>query len=232
MPMRRFPFTFENLGPANRPVQIRLELGAQANNVRYDPDRRRPKGLAGCEALHKILPRLDHYGRPIHDTSSRSRANLFLYVLDRLNHGSPKWVDHSQTWPRTKHPEWTDGIHEPRSTMLVRVEGWRVVVGHAPPGTRGAGPAREEWLDIMATILRTESRPVLMLTDPNGLGNELVRMGGSKVVTGGSQVEAVHGNRLVVLDHAQTVETLNGVPMRTDHGRCLIGRARLRDDAR
>lgn len=223
--MRRFGFTFENLGPRGDPhrgaAQLRAELAAQANNLRPDPNRKRPKGIGLCEAIGYTLPTLDRYGPPIRDRSRPGRANLALYVgawLD-VDH---EWHDLDETWPRTEHP----GTHPPRSILVAQVEDWRTIVGHAPPIAPHSGDAREEWLDAMVRLMRTPG-PVLALTDPNGLGPALVRRLGPETVAGGTHVEAVHGRR-VILDNAQAVESLNGVPMLTDHRRALVGHARKR----
>lgn len=227
--MRRFPFTFENLGPAGDPHrgswQIARELNAQANNLRPDPDRPRPKGIALAEAIGHRLPRLDHYGHPIRDPRKPGRANLALYVLDRLD-VDHEWVDLAETWPRTDHP----GAHPPRSILSADVEDWRVVVGHAPPVAPRSGDARAEWLDAMVAAIRDvdEGTPVLVLSDPNGLGPDLVHRLGPGVVSGGTPTDAVHGRR-VILDAAAVPGTLNGVPMLTDHRRVLVGRARRRN---
>lgn len=221
--MKRFPFTFENLGPIDRPAQIESELRAQANDLRRDPDRPQPKGIGGCESGGKRLPDLNRYGPPIRDTSRPGRANLYLYVL-AWHDVEHEWIDLDETWPRTEHP----GTHPPRSILVAQVDDWRVIVGHAPPIARRTGDARAEWLAAMIdAILDTpdDRTPVLALTDPNGLGPALLL--GPGMVTGGTPVEAVHGRR-VILDQAQAVESLNGVPMLTDHRRALIGRARKR----
>lgn len=216
--MKRLPFTFENLGPTDRPAQIEAELRAQANDLRRDPDRRQPKVIGVCEAIGKRLPHLARYGAPIRDTSPPGRANLALYVLDRLE-SDWSWIDLHETWPRTEHP----GTHPPRSLLVAQVDDWRVIVGHAPPLGRGTADARNEWLTAIGAQIHAVSGPVLALTDPNGLAARLLR---PNVVTSGSPVEAAHGKG-VILD-AHTVEVLNGVPMRTDHRRCLVGTARKR----
>jgi len=228
MSMLRCAFAFENLGPRARPKQTRLELGALANNVNPDERRPRPKGIGLCETIHHDLTDLWHYGLPIRDRTRLSRANLALYVLDRLDLGRIRWHDLAEQWPRTEHP----GIHEPRSILDVEVEDWRIIVAHAPPVAIGTGPARREWLDAMVELLSGPT-PVLALTDPNGLGAELVRRlakpSKGTVVTGGTPVEAVHGVG-IVLDSVHAPGRVNGVPMLTDHRRALLGRARRRED--
>jgi len=226
--MFRFPFAFENLAPPtdpNRgPGQVRRELGALANNVNPDSRRPDPKAIGLCEALDHRLPDLWRYGQPIRDVSRRSRENLALYVLARLDRGRVRWHDLAETWPRSNRP----GTHEPRSILDVEVEDWRILVSHAPPVSVGTGPARREWLDAMVDVMRGPT-PVLALTDPNGLGDELIRRLGVKAVGGGTHIEAAHG-RGIILTAVHASGRVNGVPMLTDHKRALLGAARRRED--
>lgn len=217
--MRRVPFAFENLGPADRPFQISLELRALANLVNPDPDRRRPKVIGVCEALGKVLPDdLADY-RLVRDRSRRPRANIALYVLSRLHIEAIRWHDLRETWPRTEHP----GEHEPRSILRVDVDGWRILVGHAPPIAPGSDKARDEWHDAMVDLMRSPA-PVLALTDPNSI----LLLDRGRIVQAGTNIEAVLG-RNVVLYGVSTPGVVNGVPMLTDHRRALLGRARRRD---
>lgn len=230
--LHRMPFACYNLGPAGDPGrgpgQVRLELSAIANNHRPDPDRPRPKVTGLLESIGYRLPRIHHYHPPIRSTRTKSRANVALYVLARLELGHLSWVDLDKTWPRTERR----GVHEPRSILVQEVEDWRVIVAHAPQGPGRRLPratndalveAREEWLDAMVDLMRGET-PVIALTDPNGLGDDLVRRLGGSVVAGGTAIEAVHG-RGITLEHAHTPGSVNGVAMLSDHRRVLIGRA-------
>ncbi len=220
--MKRFGFAFENLGPTPRRDEINDELLALANVTSRDHDRPIPKGVGVAEAIGKRLPVLPRHDM-LRDTRRPGRANVALYVRADLAHDH-EWIDLDETWPRTEHP----GTHPPRSILVAQVEDWRVIVAHAPPLGRRTGDARAEWLAAMVdAILDTpdDRTPVLALTDPNGLGPALLL--GPGMVTGGTPVEAAHGRR-VILDHAQAVESVNGVRMRTDHGRALIGHARRR----
>lgn len=216
--MKRVPFAFENLGPADRPFQIDRELRALANLLNPDPDRRRPKVLGVCEAVGKVLPDTLTPYRLIRDRSTPSRANIALYLLARLHVEAIRWHDLRETWPRTEHP----GIHEPRSILRVEVEGWRVLVGHAPPIAPESGKARDEWHDAMVDLM-TSVGPVLALVDPNSV----LILDRGRIVTAGTNIEAVVG-RNIVLDGAFTPGSVNGVPMLTDHRRALLGRARRR----
>jgi hypothetical protein len=221
--MRRVPFAVYNLAPAgdpNRgPAQVELELNALANNHRPDGRRRRPKVIALMETVHRTLPNLRHYQPPIRSTVNLSRANLALYVLDGLAVEHVRWVQHKETWNRVKHP----GRHEPRATLVALVEDWRISVGHAPQVSPGnTDRARGEWVDVMADLMDTK-RPVLALTDPNGLGDNLRdRVPGC--VLAGTPVEAVNGRHITIVD-ARTPEVVNGVRLLSDHKRALLGRA-------
>lgn len=227
--MKRIRFAFYNLAPAGDPQRgpffVARELNAIANNRPYRPWRRRPKVIAVSEAIGRRLPELKRY-RLIRDTSTPGRANLALYVLRRLKVTDVEWVDHEREWPRVLH----SGMHPARSTLVCRVEDWTVIVGHAPqaPTTakrtanEGLTSARGEWVSIVARLLHRYDR-VLLLTDPNGLGDDLMRaVPGMR--TGGTAVEAAHvkGGAL----SWRTRAVVNGVRMLSDHKRCLLGRAR------
>ena len=233
--MRRVPFVAYNLGPIGERVdneRARVELDAAVNNQPRVVWRRRPKAVALMECVGRDLPDLRHYHPPIHDRSRKSRANLALYVLDRLDLGRREWVDHQVPWPRVLHA----GLHEPRSTLIQEVEDWTFVVSHAPQSPRNVfreplrdalNDAREEWVDIIADIARSTSGPLLIFTDPNGLGGELRRRVPS-LVLGGTATEAVHGRRVVLVD-ARKVSSVNGVRFLSDHRGALVGKARRRN---
>jgi len=222
--MRRLPHAFYNLSPAGDPNRglffITRELSAIANNLNHDATRRRPKVIGVCEAINRVLPELDHY-QLVRSTLNLSRANVALYVREDLELGETEWVRHEKTWPRAKDHDLT---HEPRTTLVQDVEDWRIIVGHAPVGF-GAEAARDEWLSILVDLLHIPG-PVVALTDPNGLGDDLYRRVPS-AVTGGTAIEAVHG-RHVVIDSVHTPGVVNAVPMLSDHHRCLLGRLRRR----
>ena len=226
--MKRLTFAFYNLAPAGDPQRgpffVERELRALANLPRR-PWRRRRKVIGVSEAIYRRLPQLPGY-RLIRSRETRSRENVALYVLDRLKVGRIEWIDHEETWPRPLHP----GRHEPRSTLVVEVEDWTVVVSHAPQVGRLIALARNEWLNILADLLRSkahrvrgEVHPVVALTDPNALGPALVRRVPG-TVSGGTAVEAVHGNG-ITLTEVHTPGEVNGVPMLSDHKRALIGTA-------
>lgn len=221
--MRRLPAAFYNLAPAGDPNRglpfVTRELSAIANNLNHDPARRRPKVIGVCEAINRKLPELEGY-RLIRSTQSMSRANVALYVRDTLELGETDWVRHEKTWPRMNDHSLT---HESRTTLAQEVEDWRVIVGHAPVGF-GAEAAREEWLDILTGLLHVPG-PVVALTDPNRLGDDLHHRVPS-AVTGGTPIEAVLG-RGVVLDMVMTPGIVNQVPMLSDHRRCLLAQVRL-----
>jgi hypothetical protein len=221
--MRRCSFACYNLAPAGDmdrgPDFVQRELAAIANNLSPDPERRRPKVIGICEAVDRTMPELERFNL-VRSTLNRSRANIALYVRDDLEIGAPEWVMHTRTWPRPLHPEL--GPHEPRATLVVPVENWTVVVSHAPQIGEGIGPARDEWVDIVAGLV-SRPGPVLLLSDPNGLGEELVRRV-PELRKGGTPIEAVHAHRAKP-KRIQTPEIVNGIKMLSDHKKCLMGRA-------
>lgn len=231
--MRRMNFAVYNLAPAGDPNRgpefVARELNAIANN-RPRRLRRRPKVIGTMEAVGRRMPQLDHY-RMVRDTSTPARANLCLYVLRRLHLGDRRWVDLKLTWPRVLHA----GTHPPRSILIQHVEGWRVVLSHAPQGVRtlfrdevrdGLLAARHEWVEAIVEVLQESRMPTLLLTDPNGLQLVLRRRVPDLVVTG-TAVEAAHARR-AVFTGSWLPRRINGVPMLSDHGRALLGRARRR----
>lgn len=225
--MKRLTFVFYNLAPAgdpNRgPAFVERELRALANLPKR-PWFPRRKVIAVAEAINRTLPELPGYTL-IHSTETPSRANVALYVLDRLKVGKVEWVDHEVTWPRTEHP----GTHEARSTLIVEVQGWTIIVSHAPPAGRGTRPARSEWVRKMAALLRRvafgkEGRPTVLLSDPNALGGHLTGLMPGQLASGGTLIEAVYA-RDVTLKNVRTPFLVRGVPMLSDHKKALIGRA-------
>ncbi len=229
--MKRCSFAFYNLAPASDPmrgeVQVKKELTAIANLV--DPQtgkRKRPKVLGVCEAVGRPLPALPRY-ELLRTRENPSKANVALYVRDDLRHGEPRWVMHEKRWPKIFGP----GLHDPRATLVVKVENWRVVVAHAPQAPREVFPqatqdaledARKEWLDIMERLLDRDG-PVLLVSDPNGLADELKqRM--HALDTEGVAGEAVHALGAHVKDF-QLLGEANGVVMLSDHHQFKTGSA-------
>ncbi len=241
--MRRLTFRFYNLAPVGErgPKDAELverELRAIANRPigrRRAWWRRRPKMIGVCEAVGRDLPALPGY-RIIRDRTTPARANLALYVLHWLPVDSIEWIDLERTWPRVLHP----GVHPARSILVAAVRGWLVIVGHAPQApsrrftsavNRGLASARIEWTAAMVRMAHSAVGPVLVLTDPNGLGprirRALANLGRLGVGTGGTAVEAVHVVGAVLVE-AHTPGSAFGVPMLSDHRRYLRGRARRR----
>lgn len=222
--MRRVPFGFYNLAPAGDPDRgpafVARESEAIVNNRPRNPLRRRPKVFGVVEAIGRRLPELERYDL-IRDTSSPSRANVALYVRKGLEVGTVRWIDHRLSWPRVLHP----GLHEPRSTLAVTVEGWTVVVAHAPQVGRPMDGARAEWLDIETRLLASANRnwPVLLLSDSNALWDELERRVEGAVM-GGTPIESAHA-RYAALKRVRVRPSVGGVPMLSDHKRCLLGTA-------
>jgi hypothetical protein len=237
--MKRISFAAYNLGPAgDRPRrQGRREILAILR--KRDAKGRRRKVLALFEAIDWRLPRVMPWllgYRLIRDTSTPGRANLALYVLRRLKVTDVEWIDHEREWPRVLH----DGNHPARATLFCRVEDWPTIVGHGPQAATPEfwerfmsreraqhtavkiNEARDECLSIWVRLLRAHDR-VLLLTDPNGLGDDLMRAV-SGMRTGGTAVEAAHvkGGAL----SWRTRAVVNGVRMLSDHKRVLLGRAR------
>jgi hypothetical protein len=223
--MRRLPFVFYNLGPPNDPhrdpVQVGLELNALANNSA--PTRRRtPKVVGICEAIGHNLPELERF-QQVRDRTNRPRANIALYVRDHLDLDIT-WVELTRTWPRTQAP----GNHEPRANLIVTIDEWTIMVGHAPPKVPGAADARAEWLDSAVEFLHGPG-PRVVLSDPNLLRETVVETVANGVMALGTQIESVHG-RSVVLDRVRTREVINDVRMMSDHKRALLGRATRESD--
>jgi hypothetical protein len=223
--MRRVSFVVYNLGPPSDPdrgpLYVKRELNALANVKPHDGDRKRPKVIGTMEAIGRPMPEIAGY-RKIRDTRNSSRANLCLYVLDRLDLGETHWIQHRETWPRMNDHTKT---HPPRATLVQEVEDWHVALGHAPVG-HGTAAARTEWLTITEDVLRNPA-PVLLLSDPNGLGEELRRRVPSSVAAG-TRIEAVHA-RHAVIDAAVTPSVVNGVPLLSDHHQALLGRVSRRN---
>ena len=245
--MRRFPFAHENLGPAGDrrdPGQVPRELNAIGNNavqvkgrmVRIsDPMRPRPKVIALTEAISHRLPELPRYGKPIRSHTTLGRANLALYVRDGLEGPPPSWVQHKATWPKVNDPRQQ---HAARSTLVKTLydHGPTIVVGHGPQApnprlpdatNRALVEAREEWVDITARILDNYPQ-VIWLGDPNGLLPHVRRaLGDPRATVGGDSTDAVLV-RGYILATASTPNSVNGVPMLTDHRKALLGLALVR----
>lgn len=234
MTARVMPFAFENLAPAGDPfrgpVQVKLELSAIANNHNHNKNRQRPKVIGCVECIHRSMPKLNNFQGPFRSTKNASRANMALYVLKGVKVGPTEYVDLHETWPRPLHPK--AGHHEPRSILIKEVAGWTVVVSHAPqaPGrfpkatNEAIIRARKEWLDVMVKIAKRPG-PVLILTDPNGLADELHHRV-PKLCVEGEPADAALTNATFV-DGTQLPSALNGIQMLTDHKKCLLGKARL-----
>lgn len=228
--MRRVQFGFYNLAPAGDPNrgigQVTREAEAIVNNQPHNPLRRRPKVFGVVEAIGRNLPHLDHYEQ-VSLKANRSVANLALYVRADLHRKSEQWIMHTREWKRPLHP----GMHEPRATLVVPVEDWTIVVAHAPQAPMRHLPAevndtleaaRGEWLDVVAEQLRRPG-PVLLLSDSNGLWDDLLRRV-EGVAMAGTPIESAHA-RHATLRRIRTPGSLGGVQMLSDHKRCLLGTA-------
>jgi hypothetical protein len=222
--MRRLQFGFYNLAPAGDPQRgpafVARESEAIVNNRPRNGLRRHPKVYGVVEAIGRRLPELEHYTM-IRDTSTPSRANIALYVRKGLKVGTVRWIDHQREWKRPLHP----GMHEPRSTLVVTVEDWTVVVAHAPQVGAPMAAARDEWLAIEAHLLAAANRnwPVLLLSDSNALWDELLKRNAGTAM-GGTPIESAH-TRFAVLRRVRVRPSVGGVPMLSDHKRCLLGTA-------
>jgi hypothetical protein len=245
----RFPFAHENLGPAGDrtdPGQVLRERNALANNIRRtdgrivakpDRRRRRPKAIVNTEATGHPRHELAHYGKPISSTKTLGRANIVRYLRDGLEGPPADWVDHKATWPKINDPS---KVHPARATLVKHLyHGPSVIGGHAPQAPRRGGPnplpertnkaledARDEWVAITVAIIRNIPWAV-WLGDPNGLlprvraqlADQRIRVTISPDPTDAVLV------RGFTLDGALTPDTVNGVPMLTDHRKALLGRA-------
>lgn len=222
--MKRLPWAFYNLAPAGDhdrgPTFVARESEAIVNNRPRNPLRRRPKVFGVVEAIGRRLPELEGYAL-VRDTSTPSRANVALYVRKGLFPVGIHWIDHERDWKRPLHP----GMHEPRSTLVVTVEGWTVVVAHAPQAGAAMAAARAEWLDIEAHLLAAANRnwPVLLLSDSNELWDELQKRNEGTAM-GGTPIESAHV-RHATLRRVRVRPSVGGVPMLSDHKRCLLGTA-------
>lgn len=243
--MRRCSFAGYNIGPANSRREGQTNRQAVREGRREvrtllsfrDNQGRRHKVVVVFEALGWRLPRVWAWWngyRLIRDTSTPGRANIAVFVLERLETGRPRWIDHKKTWPRILHP----GMHPARASLVVPVEDWTLIFGHGPQDERHHFPertkielaaARAEWLDITADLMNTAPGPVLLLSDPNGLDEALLRRLPETAAKGGTNVECAHVVG-AVLDQAQKVSSVDSVPMRSDHHGALLGKARKRRD--
>lgn len=228
----RIPFGVYNFAPKDPDdslAQLSKEMLAIRNVKPVDRDRQQTKATLGVETVG--WGKLPAFGaNMIRDTSTPERANLTLWLAKRLTIVSVEWVKSPGVWPRTQH----GGMHDPRVFIKAVVKTktlppTRVIGGHAPPGVPGADEARKTWVRTAADLCDTKM-PVLLLADPNGLIDDLLRyIGDPKAVTCGTAGEAAYA-RGFIFDSADTYNEVNGVTMRTtDHGAgCLLGRAILR----
>jgi hypothetical protein len=229
--LERVPLWVYNFGPAGKDGRTMWDVTREVRalcNVGENRDRRRknPKMGVGIEALRwGPMPTIQGQLR-IHDDVNLSRANIVMYVAAGFRVLDIAYVQHTEKWDRTE----TKGVHEPRATLLVTVEGndsaeCLFVGTHAPPVTATSGDARKEWVDLMVDVLRNSNIPVVMGGDPNGLfGRVRDKLGNPQVTTHGTPVEATL-TRGYYFDDAREDEKVNGVVMGSDHHRAH--RARL-----
>lgn len=156
---------FYNLKVGRPRDRVEMELDALIN--RYQP-----KGIVGCEANGYALWSMPPLGHPVRDRSTEGKANLYAYGW----FGTPRWVQHSETWPRTERP----GPHGARASLLLRPRRsmiGRLIVGHAPPMTPESLPARNEWLEEMQRFFSGRPfRRTLALLDANKMGQNLAQL--------------------------------------------------------
>lgn len=198
----------------------------------------KPAFLALNEAMGYRLPRIRGYVLA-HDRSTRSRANVALYVRGDLPLSQVRYIDLEETWGRTQHP----GDHEARSYLQCRVAGIQVTVYHAAPrytdntmdaqaeGIRSltktaASWRRNDWMNRGA-LARVDSleRPRIVIGDFNRGKNDvgpgptvLAKAIGGEVAT--FRIDTAVTRNVEVKDFWY-YDTVHGVPLKSDHKHAL-----------
>jgi hypothetical protein len=223
---RTLTYGFYNFAPPNEgrtTATLQEDLRAIANRMPYHDKQRRPKLLGGVECIGwGALPvihgmRLFRQGwNPRHP----GRSNICLYVDNDLPVHGHGWVDLQRSWPNTEHP----GMHDPRSILWADVKDWRVLVGHAPPRTKGdtSAAARGEYVREVAKLIDSTNKPTLLLQDSNALGRQIIEACDTKPLY---LAGAVTDNSISTEpNEADNLEGIFGVKMRSDHHSFLFGK--------
>lgn len=201
----------------NRPDQYQLARELQAIGEQ------RPLAIACVEAIGNRLPTLRGF-RLIADRSTRSRANIAMYVRADARIGDIRWTDLRTTWPRTQGP----GTHEPRSLLTVVVDDVQVTAVHQQPkGTATTLKGQSEGIDALARLMRRgpDDRLAIALGDFNRRHHELGPGPGAlaALVDGkpvGSRIDCavVRGAKR---SRARYFSRVAGVPLMSDHKHAL-----------
>lgn len=193
-----------------------------------------------CETTSNALPHLGmtFVGDRRGGEANRPRRNIAAYVDRTLPLARIRWHDMARTWPRTKG----DGRHEPRSFVTFRLGRVKVIVAHHPPGSPGTDPARAEHLRALtyavapwlrpgrrwrqrAQQLWLRRRPVVVLIDANGCGDELAAATGMAVHgRGADRVLALNAE---VHDVEYVARLGDRVTFAGDHGHVLRATVRI-----
>jgi hypothetical protein len=244
MRLERVAFRAYNFGPAGdkgrTPKVLAREQRALLNIEPRDRRQATVKVDAGVEAIGwGDLPDMPGY-QLIRDRSTEPRANLCLYLPNALEVEDVTWLRHHRVWRQTRDGAGPNDMHPPRRSLRVRVKGddrkrARVYVVHAPPVTKhgDTGPARAEWVTILADDIAAADVPCIVPGDPNGLFPTLKRELADRdvqAVTGGDSTDGILVTGYTLHD-TKPVARVNGVEMGSDHHKALRGRAVRRRDA-
>jgi hypothetical protein len=189
--------------------------------------------LSGCEGNGYDLPRAVGTGSrrlelAVRDRSREGRANHFVYLSPRRRLVGLDWVDCERTFPRKDGP----GPHPARSIPVVDLAGWRgvrrLVPVHVPPDWPGAGPARDEYVRLLARAMNSTRAAALAPGDYNHSRDRVegaVRGGRSE---GPGPTDAATGRR-VRFEEVAVRHVVGDRPLGSDHRLVVYGvRASLR----
>lgn len=177
-----------------------------------------PLALVCVEAIGNTLPAVRRYD-VLADRSTRSRANIALYVREDADRTGLRWADLSTTWPRTEGP----GTHEPRSFPWVVADGLQIIGVHQQPkGTRTTTEGQAEGIGTLSRLMARGpgGRPALAIGD----FNRRVYEPGPGPRTLASRVSGkVYGQRIDcavgrgIKGRSRYVSVVEGVRLRSDH---------------
>lgn len=197
----------------NRPDQA--QLAREIHALLEDE----PLALVCVEAIGNQLPSVRRYDT-LTDRSTRSRANMALYVREDADRTDLRWVDLDTTWQRTEGP----GIHENRAFPWVVADGLQIIGVHQQPNrTNTTLEGQAEGIGALSRLMARgpEHRPAVAIGDYNrrvyetGPGPRTLasRIGG-KVY--GQRIDCAVGRG--VKGRSRYVTEVDGVRLRSDHG--------------